>query len=78
MRQLTPRQIEILELVRDGLTNKEIASKLEVAEASIKCHITNIHVKLNARDRTQAVVIALRRHIINLGGYDFDEEALDY
>jgi DNA-binding NarL/FixJ family response regulator len=56
----------VLELVADGLRNKEIAYKLGVSEATVNSHVKHILEKLNATDRTQAVTIALRRGIIRL------------
>lgn len=64
---LTRREVEVLEGVARGLSNKELASALGVSESTIKYHINLILSKLNAADRTQAVTIALRRGIIDLG-----------
>ena len=64
--QLSAREIEVLRLIAAGNSNKEIASLLEVAEDTIKRHVTNILSKLRANDRTHAVTIALRRGIIDL------------
>lgn len=64
--QLSDREVEILRLIVQGKSNKEIGSALFVTEATIKFHVTNILQKLNARDRTQAVTEALRRGIIHL------------
>lgn len=55
---LSNREIEILRLVSTGLSNKEIADKLVIAEGTVKNHLTNILAKLNAKDRMQAVIKA--------------------
>lgn len=64
---LTPREIEVLQLVAEGKSNAEIAVALGRAEGTMKIHIHSIIQKLGAADRTQAVTIALRRGIIRLG-----------
>jgi DNA-binding NarL/FixJ family response regulator len=58
---LSPREIEVLELVAAGRTNKEIASKLAISNQTVKNHISSILRKLAVNDRTQAVVYAMRR-----------------
>ena len=63
---LSFREIEVLQMVAGGLRNKEIAGKLNLAEATINAHVKHILEKLNAADRTQAVTIALRRGVIRL------------
>jgi DNA-binding NarL/FixJ family response regulator len=63
---LTPRETEVLALVADGLSNKEIADRLGRASGTIKIHIENILDKLGAVDRTQAVTIAIQRGILHL------------
>jgi DNA-binding NarL/FixJ family response regulator len=63
---LTPREVEVLTLVAEGLANKEIAARLGTADGTIKMHVQNILAKLDATDRTQAVTIALKRGIIHL------------
>lgn len=63
---LTPREVEVLSLVAQGLANKEIAVKLGTANGTVKIHVQNILAKLNATDRTRAVTIALQRGIIHL------------
>ena len=63
---LTPREVEVLTLVAGGLSNKEIARTLTTAIGTIKMHVQNIHKKLGAADRTQAVTIALERGILHL------------
>jgi len=63
---LTPREIEVLELVAKGMSNKVIAVKLGTAGGTIKMHVQNILAKLDATDRTHAVTTALKRGIIHL------------
>ena len=64
--ELTEREIEILRLIAAGNANKEIAAQLDLAEDTIKRHVTNILSKLGANDRTHAVTIGLKRGIIEL------------
>lgn len=63
---LSSREIEVLRLIALGNANKEIASKLLVAEETVKSHVTNILTKLHANDRTHAVTTALKRGVIQL------------
>ena len=63
---LTPREVEVLQLVAAGLKNKEIAYDLGISEATVNAHVKHILEKLNASDRTHAVTTALRRGIIRL------------
>jgi DNA-binding NarL/FixJ family response regulator len=63
---LTPRELEVLALIRDGNRNKEIADKLEISEATVNFHIKNIVDKLRANDRTHAVTIAVRRGLMQI------------
>ncbi len=63
---LTPREIEVLKHVAQGLSNKEIGTLLGTAAGTVKIHVQNILEKLQAADRTQAVTIALRRGIVHL------------
>jgi len=61
---LSNRELEILRLVSDGLSNKEIAEKLVIAEGTVKNHLSSILAKLSARDRMQAVVFARKIGLI--------------
>ena len=65
---LTPREIEVLELLAKGLSNKELAQVLNFTEFTAKAHVRNILEKLSVADRTGAVTKALQRGIIHLGG----------
>ena len=64
--ELTTRELEVLRLIRDGSKNKEIAARLEITEATVNFHIKNLVSKLQANDRTHAVMIAIRRGILEV------------
>jgi DNA-binding CsgD family transcriptional regulator len=61
---LTPRELEILTAIAEGLSNREIAERLYVSENTVKTHSANLFSKLNARRRTQAVQIAKEAGVI--------------
>jgi DNA-binding NarL/FixJ family response regulator len=63
---VTPREVAVLKLIAAGNRNQDIAEQLCIAEDTVKGHIKRIMEKLGARDRTQAVAIALQRGIIQL------------
>lgn len=63
---LSPREMEILELVTRGASNKEIAHRLTISEQTVKNHMTAVLRKLNVDDRTQAAVYALRHGWVRL------------
>ena len=63
---LSERELEVLAQVAAGHRNREIGTKLFIAEETVKAHMRHIMDKLNAKDRTQSVAIALRRGIIHL------------
>lgn len=63
---LSAREREVLGLIVRGKSNKEIASELGITEATVKCHVSVILMRLNVNDRTQAVVTALQRGLIHL------------
>jgi len=63
---LSPREMEILQFVTNGLSNKEIAMKLRISQQTVKNHMTSILKKLNVEDRTQAAVNAIRRGWVRL------------
>lgn len=60
---LTAREIEVLELIAEGMINKEIARKLYISEKTVKNHVSNIFKKLNVSDRTQAAIYAFKHNI---------------
>lgn len=64
--ELTPREMEVLRLAAEGLSNKEIAAALVLSEKTVKNRISNIFAKLQVNDRTQAVLHALRTGLVRL------------
>ena len=64
--QLTPRETQVLHLAARGLANKVIASHLQVELATIKCHMKAVMSKLNASNRTEAVVLASQRGLLTI------------
>jgi DNA-binding NarL/FixJ family response regulator len=65
--KLTEREMDVLNLLGQGLQNKEIAAQLVITERTVKFHISQILGKLGAGNRTEAVTIALQRGLIGLG-----------
>lgn len=65
-RSLTGRELEVLRMVAKGLGNKEIAGALNIAEVTVKLHVSHVLEKLNVKDRTEAATAALHRGIISL------------
>jgi len=63
---LTTREIEVLQLIAQGKSNKEIGAALFISEGTVKTHVNSIHEKLSVSDRTEAVIVALKRGIIHL------------
>ena len=63
---LTKREIEVLELLAEGLFNKEIAYTLNISEKTVKNHVSNIFKKINVSDRTQAAVYAIKHNIVDI------------
>jgi two-component system, NarL family, response regulator YdfI len=63
---LTQREIEVLQMLAQGLGNKAIASRLSISEHTVKFHISSIFTKLNASSRTEAVMLGLRQGFILL------------
>jgi DNA-binding NarL/FixJ family response regulator len=63
---LSPRELQILELVAKGLTNREIGARLYISEATVKTHMIHVFSKLGVEDRTHAVSEAVTRGIIRL------------
>lgn len=64
--ELTPREMEVLELLAEGLTNKGIAERLAISQHTVKFHVNSILGKLNAQSRTEAVVRATRLGLLAL------------
>jgi len=64
--ELTPRELEILTLVGQGLSNKLIARALDITEGTVKTHVKNLLEKLDATSRTEALAVAARRGLITL------------
>jgi len=64
--KLSPRELEVLTLLANGNTNKNIASELFIGESTVKTHVVHILEKLDAKDRTQAVAEAMKRRLIEL------------
>ena len=60
----TVRQVQMLKLASDGLTNKEIANEWGLAEQTVKNHFAALYPKLGAHDRAHAVALALKRRLI--------------
>lgn len=62
--RLTRREIDVLDLLVKGNTNKEMADAMFISEKTVKNHLTSIFRKLNVKDRTQAAIFALKNHIV--------------
>jgi DNA-binding NarL/FixJ family response regulator len=63
---LTPREVQVVQLIATGMRNKEIAGVLNISEETVQAHVKNILAKLRVPDRTAAVTMALRRGIIHI------------
>ena len=64
--ELTPREMEVLKLIADGLSNKDIAETLVLSEKTVKNHINNIFSKLHVYDRSQAMLYAIRKGLVKV------------
>jgi two-component system NarL family response regulator len=63
---LTSREIEVLQLISEGLRNKEVGAMLGITEGTVQIHVKNIFGKLNVNDRTAAVQVAVRRGLVQM------------
>jgi two-component system, NarL family, nitrate/nitrite response regulator NarL len=66
LEDLTPREVQVLELLAEGLPNKAIAARLGISDQTVKFHVAAISGKLGAANRTDAVRLAVRRGLITL------------
>ena len=64
LEEITPREIEVLRMLAEGLVNKDIASRMNISDHTVKFHISSILEKLGASTRTEAVTIGIRRGLI--------------
>jgi two-component system, NarL family, response regulator LiaR len=71
LRQLTPRELDVLKALAQGRSNREIAKVLSVTEETVKSHVSSILAKLGLSDRTQAAIFGLQHHLVPL------DQALD-
>jgi DNA-binding NarL/FixJ family response regulator len=63
---LSPREVEVLQFVANGLTNKEIGSILHISDKTARNHVISLMAKLEAKDRTEAVTIGIRKGLIRV------------
>jgi DNA-binding NarL/FixJ family response regulator len=63
---LTPREIEVLTLLASGLANKQIAHRIKISDKTVRNHISNIYEKVKVVDRSQAVLYAVRKGLVEL------------
>ncbi|MES2220917.1 MAG: response regulator transcription factor [Acidobacteriota bacterium] len=62
---LTPREMEVLDCITRGYSNREIADELHIAEKTVRIHVSSLLDKMGARDRTQATIYALQRGLVH-------------
>jgi DNA-binding NarL/FixJ family response regulator len=63
---LSGRELEVLQLLSDGRSNKEIGARLSISEGTVKLHVNSILAKLDVTSRTEAVSVALKRGILHM------------
>jgi NarL family two-component system response regulator LiaR len=63
---LTPREMEVLRAIAQGLSNREIADRLVISEKTVKTHITSIFSKLDVKDRSQAMLYAIQKRLVEI------------
>lgn len=66
LESLTKRELDVLKNLSVGMYNKEIATKLDISERTVKNHVSNIFKKIGVSDRTQAAVFAIRNNLVNI------------
>ncbi|MBC7881979.1 MAG: response regulator transcription factor [Anaerolineae bacterium] len=64
--ELSERELEVLRLIAKGLSNQEIGTALSIGESTVKSHVNRILSKLGVNDRTQAVIVSVKRGLVNL------------
>ncbi|MBW4442067.1 MAG: response regulator transcription factor [Plectolyngbya sp. WJT66-NPBG17] len=64
--ELSERELEVLRLIAQGMTNQDIATAMTIGESTVKSHVNRILSKLGVNDRTQAVIVAVKRGIVSL------------
>ena len=67
---LTPRELEVLQGLANGFSNKEIMEQLDLSEGTVKLHLANLRRKLNASDRTQALINGVKRGLVKISQAD--------
>nr|WP_306558169.1 response regulator transcription factor [Nostoc sp. 'Peltigera malacea cyanobiont' DB3992] len=64
--ELSERELDVLRLIAQGMSNLEISTTLSIGESTVKSHVNRILSKLGVNDRTQAVIVAFKRGIVSL------------
>ena len=67
---LTPRELEVLQGLANGFSNKEIMEQLDLSEGTVKLHLANLRRKLDASDRTQALINGVKRGLVKISQAD--------